>query len=102
MPDWMPSLWIICPVVAAVIAAGLLVWRAFATKPARVGQRIGLWLIAAFFTFYGPVSAADPAWPPYEWAAAQPTQGFQGSLARHDRHARLLNFKYRRQFIPVL
>src|SRR5437016_31660 len=40
MPDWMPSLWILIPRTAASLAAVLLVWRAFAAKPDRAGQRI--------------------------------------------------------------
>jgi hypothetical protein len=62
--------WILIPVVVAVLAAILLIWRAFAARPDRAAQRIGLWLAALFFTFYGPFSAVDPAWPPTAWAAA--------------------------------
>jgi hypothetical protein len=66
----MPSLWILLPICGGGLAAILLVWRTFAARPARAGQRIGLWLAALFFTFYGPFSAVDPAWPPTAWAAA--------------------------------
>ena len=57
------------PKIVAVLALALLVWRALAQNPDRVGQRIGLWIAALFFTFYGPFSVADPKWPPGEWAA---------------------------------
>jgi hypothetical protein len=74
MFDWLPSPWISIPVLVALAAAALLVWRAFTTKPARVGQRIGLWLAALFFTFFGPFSAAEPNWPLSAWASAINTE----------------------------
>jgi hypothetical protein len=52
------------------LAVFLLVWRVVERKPDRAGQRIGLWIVALVFTFYGPFSAAAPAWPPTVWAEA--------------------------------
>jgi len=63
------------PSLVAIVAAALLVSRALATRPGRVGQRVGLWLAALFFTFFGPFSAVEPAWPPGAWAAAINAEG---------------------------
>jgi hypothetical protein len=68
MPDW--SSWNAIPVLIGVIAIALLVLRAISKRPARVGQRIGLWLAALVITYFGPFSAADPHWSPTAWAAA--------------------------------
>jgi hypothetical protein len=64
---WMTLPWIV-PSGAAAIFALWLFWVAFSKRPGRSGQRIGLWLAALFFTFYGPFSAASPAWPLEAWA----------------------------------
>lgn len=69
MPYWMTSPWLFI-VIVLILAAFLLAWRAVERKPDRAGQRIGLWIAALIFTFYGPFSAAAPAWPPTIWAEA--------------------------------
>ena len=66
----MPSYWIIGPILAGLAAAGLLVWQALSKRPGRAGQRIGLWILALIFTFFGPFSAASFSWSPTAWAAA--------------------------------
>lgn len=70
LSEWLTTQWPALAIAVGAVPPAALIWRALREKPARTGQRTGLWFVALVFTFFGPFSTVTPAWPVTDWASA--------------------------------
>lgn len=69
MTDWMFDAFLVgltLLVISIVVGAK----RAFVKSAHRFGERLGLWGLCLFITFFGPLASSEPKWPPYAWVSA--------------------------------